>query len=224
MDKTISIEKALDHVKDGDSIMYGGFGPAGFPSALVEELAKRDLKDLTVIAEDMGGDSVHTSALFKDSKKVRNLLTSYPRRNEEIQRRYFENDFDFVEVMPMGTFVERIRCGGSGIAAFLTRAGLNTDTEIGKEKMTVDGKEYLLETALKANIALVYANKADKWGNLVINGRSKNFNVVMAMAADFVIAQAFDIVEVGDIDPDDVTIPAVLVDAVVKVEESVYGI
>ena len=223
INKIMTIEKAIDLIKDGDNVMYGGFGSGGFPGALVGELAKRDIKNIGIVSEDMGGSSEPAEALFEKTEMVRRLYTSYPRRNANVQKRYFAGDFDHVEIMPMGTFAERIRCGGAGIAAFLTRAGMGTHVQDGKEIMNVEGKDYMLETALHGNVALIYANRGDRLGNLQIDGWSKNFNVAMATACDTVIAQVFEIVEPGEIAPDDVTIPSVLVDAVVLTEESGYG-
>lgn len=214
-DKQKSISEAIGVVKDGDTIMIGGFLHCGNPQHLVKALIQTDAKNLTTISSDTGTMETTNYELFK-SGKVKRLYASYIGGNP-MAGQFLNNGEAEVKLFPQGTLAEKIRAGGAGLGGFLTPVGLGTIVEEGKEKITIDGTEYLLELPLKANVALIKADKADKTGNLFISGSARNFNVVMASAADYVIAEVSEIVETGEIDPNHVTIPGIFVDALVKI-------
>ena len=215
MEKLKKIDEAVKVIKDGDSIMIGGFLQCGHPQFLVHALTESDVKDLTVISNDTGTTETTSYELMK-SGKVKKILASYIGANSEVERLLKTGEAE-VQLYPQGTLVEKIRAGGAGLGGFLTSVGIGTVVEEGKQKMTIDGIEYLLELPLKADIALIKADKADKAGNLFISGSARNFNVAMATAANYVIAEVSEVVEIGEINPDHVTIPGIFVDAVVKV-------
>lgn len=217
MNKKTTAKEAMKRVKDGDIIMIGGFLMGGNPDYLVSELNKTEAKELTIISNDTGTVDSHSYELIK-SGRIKKVYASYIGSNPETGKLLMTKEAE-VELVPQGTLAERIRAGGAGLGGFLTPVGLGTIVEEGKRKVEVDGKEYLLELPLKANIALVKANYADEIGNLVIKGSSKNFNVVMASAADYVIAEVSEIVKTGAIDPEHVTVPSIYVDAIVRVGE-----
>jgi acetate CoA/acetoacetate CoA-transferase alpha subunit len=217
MNKITTAHEAMKKVKSGDVIMIGGFLVGGNPGNLVKALNESEVKDLTLISSDSGTTEMTRYELCK-SGKVKKVYASYIGANPESGRMYISGDAEVV-LVPQGTLVERIRAAGAGLGGVLTPTGVGTIVEEGKQKITVEGKEYLLETALKANVALIKANIADELGNLVIKGSSKNFNLVMATAADYVIAEVKKIVKTGEIDPDHVNVPGIFVDAIVEVQE-----
>ncbi len=213
--KIKNIDSVLTSVKDGDIIMIGGFLHCGHPDHLVKTLSECSVKNLTVISNDSGTTEISSNDLIR-SGKVSRIIASYIGANPETGRLMYSGEAD-VQLCPQGTLAERIRAGGVGLGGVLTEVGLGTVVEKGKEKITVDGKEYLLEKPLKANVALVKADRADKAGNLYISGTAKNFNTLMPMAAEYVVAEVAEIVEVGDIDPNHVTVPGIFIDAIVKI-------
>ena len=176
-------------------------------------LTKADVKDITLIANDTAfvGSGVGPLVVNKKCKKV---ITSHIGTNPETGRQMIAGELD-VELVPQGTLAERVRAGGSGLGGILTPTGVGTVVEEGKEKITVDGREYLLEKPLRADVALLKAYKADKAGNLVYHRSARNFNPIMAMAADTVIVEVEHIVEVGEIDPDEVMTPGILIDKII---------
>lgn len=213
--KLKQIAEALKVVKDGDTIMIGGFLQCGQPEHLVRELVATEVKKLTTISSDTGSMVTANHELFK-SGKVKKLMASYIGGNP-MAGQFMHTGEAEVKLFPQGTLAEKIRAGGAGLGGFLTPVGLGTIVEEGKEKITVEGKEFILELPLRANVALVKADKADKAGNLFISGAARNFNVMMATAADHVIAEVSEIVEVGEIDPNHVTVPGIFVDTLVKI-------
>ena len=220
MNKVIGKLEAVKKVQDGMSLMVGGFNTSGDPNELVEALrTKTDVKDLTLINIDAGVEGSPLTTMLAE-RRFRKVIGSFFGANKEIQKQADGGLVDY-ELVPQGTFAERIRCGGAGLGGVLTPTGVGTVVEEGKQKITVDGKEYLLEKALRADVALIRAEIADESGNLVMVGNAKNTNTVMAMAADYVIAQANKIVKVGEIDPQDVTVASIFVDAVVWAGEEV---
>lgn len=216
MNKLTTAREAMKKVKDGDMIMIGGFLLGGHPIHLVNALNETTPGNLTIVSNDTGTAETPTYELVK-SGRVKKIYASYIGANPETGRLLMTKEAE-VELVPQGTLAERIRCGGAGIGGFLTPVGIGTIVEEGKQKVTVEGREYLLELPLKANVALIRANVADEIGNLVIRGSSKNFNTVMATAADYVIAEVDEVVPVGTIDPNHVTVAGIFVDAVVKTQ------
>ena len=211
--KILSAAEAVAHVRDGDHIMVGGFLKGGTPDKTVRELIRQGQKDLTLTSNDTGRSDCAVFDLVA-AGRVTAINASYIGANPETGRLLMEHP-DKVVLYPQGTLAEKIRCGGFGLGGVLTPVGVGTVVEAGKRKIEVDGREYLLETALRANVAFVRAHVADESGNLFIKGTSKNFNVVMAAAADYVIAEVDEIVPVGGLDPETVTIPGALIDALV---------
>lgn len=218
MNKLTTAKEAIRRVKDGDTVMIGGFLQGGCPETLVKALVEESTaKDLTIISNDTGRDTMQTIRLQQQGR-VKHIKASWIGANSETGRMLIE-DPDSVELCPQGTLAERIRCGGTGIAGFLTPTGVGTVVEKSKQKLTLNGREYLLETALHADVALVHATIADESGNCFMRGSTKNFNALMPAAADYVIVAAERIVPVGELDAELVTVPGILVDAIVKVGE-----
>src|SRR5215475_6740844 len=211
--KTISLEKAVSMIPDGASLMIGGFMGVGTPERIVDELVRQRKRDLTVIANDTAMPGVGIGKLVT-AKLVRKAIVSHIGTNPETQRLMIAGEMA-VDLVPQGTLVERIRAGGCGLGGILTPTGVGTAVEEGKQKVAVAGKDYLLETALRAAFALVNAFLSDYLGNLYYALTARNFNPVMALAADTVIVAADNIVPVGVIAPDHVVTPAPLVDYLV---------
>ncbi len=217
MDKRTTAAQAVSHIQDGCQLMIGGFLQGGSPETLIAALLQTKAKNLRIISNDTGTAQTLTFQLMRQGR-VSHVAASYIGANPETIRMRLE-DPQSVELNPQGTLAERIRAGGAGIPAFLTPTGVGTIVEEGKQKIELDGREYLLETALRADVALVHAAVADTYGNCFMRGSSKNFNTIMATAAEYCIVEAEKIVEVGELDPELVTVSGIFVDAVVKVEE-----
>lgn len=213
MNKLISIEKAMAHVKDGSVIMVGGFMANGSPEQLIDYLCAKGIKNLTLICNDTGLPEKGVGKMVM-KKQFSKIVASHVGLNKETGRQMGAGETDVV-LVPQGTLVESIRCAGYGLGGFLTPTGLGTLVEEGKQKITVDGKEYLLEKPIKADVALLFASKADKAGNLIYKGSMNNFNNVMAAAADITIVEADEVVEIGELDPNQVITPGVFVDYIV---------
>ncbi|MBT2699604.1 acetate CoA-transferase subunit alpha [Bacillus sp. ISL-40] len=212
MNKIISIEEISSILTDGMTIMAGGFMGVGTPQELVTALLEADVKDLTLIANDTAFIETGVGPLIVN-KRVKKVIASHIGTNPETGKQMIEGELD-VELVPQGTLAERVRAGGSGLGGVLTPTGVGTVVEEGKEKIIVDGREYLLEKPLRAEVAILKAFKADKAGNLIYHRSARNFNPLMALAADLVIVQVEQIVEVGEIDPDEVMTPGILVDKI----------
>jgi len=208
--KTISLESAVAMIPDGASVMIGGFMGVGTPECLMDELARQGKRDLTVIANDSATPGCGIGKLI-DAGVVRKLVASHIGMNPQTQKKMIEGEVA-VELVPQGTLIERIRAAGHGLGGVLTPTGVGTTVEEGKTRFDVNGRGYLLETALAADFALVQAMMSDYQGNLVYALTARNFNPVIAMAAKTVIANVEHIVPVGVIAPDHVVTPAVLVD------------
>lgn len=213
MDKVVSIDEAIDHIEDGMTIMVGGFLSCGTPHKLVDKLVEKGVKDLTLISNDSGFVDSGVGKLVVN-KQVKKLIASHVGTNKETGNQMNSGEMEVV-LIPQGTLVEQIRAGGAGLGGFLTPIGLGTVVEEGKEKIEVDGKEYLLELPLKADIALIVGHKVDKSGNVIYRGATRNFNTLMATAADMVIVEAENLVEVGEIDQNDVITPGLFIDYIV---------
>ena len=214
--KTVPLKDAVGMIPNGAKLMIGGFMGCGTPEPLMDELVRQGKRDLTVIANDTVTPGVGVGKLIR-AKLVRKLIASHIGLNPETQHQMIERELE-VDLVPQGTLIERIRAGGAGLGGVLTPTGVGTVVEEGKQKVSVDGRDYLLETALRADYALVGAFVCDYLGNLTYVLTARNFNPVMATAADTVIVHADHIVPVGMIDPDRVATPAPLVDYVVTKE------
>jgi acetate CoA/acetoacetate CoA-transferase alpha subunit len=211
--KTVSVQDAVAMIPDGASLMIGGFMAVGTPERLMDELVRQDKRNLTVIANDTAKPGLGIGKLV-DAGLVSRTIASHIGLNPETQRQMIAGKM-VVDLVPQGTFVERVRAGGCGLGGVLTPTGVGTLVEEGKQKIEVDGKSYLLETALHADFALIHAFLADYSGNLSYVLTARNFNPVMAMAASTTIVTVDHIVPVGLIAPDHVVTPAPLVDFLV---------
>jgi acetate CoA/acetoacetate CoA-transferase alpha subunit len=211
--KTMSLEQAVELIPDGASVMVGGFMGVGTPECLMDELVRQGRRGLTVIGNDTARPGRGIGKLITNGVASR-AIVSHIGLNPETQKKMISGEME-VELVPQGTLIERIRAGGFGLGGVLTPTGVGTTVEEGKRKIELDGAEYLLETALTADFALVEAFLSDYYGNLTYALTGRNFNPVIAMAARTVIVDAAHIVPVGMITPDHVVTPAVLVDYVV---------
>ena len=208
--KTISLQGAVDLIPNGASVMIGGFMAVGTPEPLIDEIVRQGKRELTVIGNDTAFPDVGIGKLVS-AKLVRRVIASHIGLNPETQRQMIAGDLE-VELVPQGTLAERIRAGGFGLGGILTPTGVGTVVETDKRKMTIEGRDYLIETALRADFALIHAFVADYLGNLSYALTARNFNPLMAMAADTVLVQAENIVPVGVVPPDHVVTPAPVVD------------
>lgn len=213
MSKIISTKEAVMHIKDGMTIMVGGFMGVGTPEFIIDELVKKGVKNLTLIANDTAFTNRGVGKLIVN-KQVKKVITSHIGLNPETGRQMNNKELE-VDLVPQGTLAEQIRCAGAGIGGFLTDTGLGTIVEEGKQKMQIGGREYLLELPLRADVALIGVSVIDKQGNAYYNASTRNFNPLIATAADVVIAGAEKIVEIGEINPNHVMTPGIFVDYIV---------
>ncbi|KRV76339.1 CoA transferase subunit A [Pseudomonas citronellolis] len=200
-------------VADGQTIAVGGFGLYGIPEALLDALRNSGVRGLTCIANDAGGDGFGLSALL-DICQVRRIIASWVGENRELERRYLAGELE-LEFTPQGTLAEKLRAGGAGIPAFFTRSGVGTLVAKGKELREFDGQTYVMERSLRADLALVKAWKADRAGNLVFRKAARNFNPLVASAGRITVAEVEQIVENGELDPDQVHTPGIFVQRLV---------
>jgi acetate CoA/acetoacetate CoA-transferase alpha subunit len=207
---TIAVDQAVELIPHGASLMIGGFMGVGTPERVVDEIVRQGKRELTVIANDTASPGVGIGKLV-DAKALRKVIASHIGLNPETQKQMIAGELT-VELVPQGTLIERIRAGGYGLGGVLTPTGVGTIVEEGKQRIDVDGKPYLVETALRADFALVHAFLADYLGNLSYALTARNFNPVIAMACDTVITDADHIVPIGVISPDHVVTPAPIVD------------
>ena len=214
MSKFISIEEDVSKVKDGMTIMVGGFLANGTPNKIVDALAKSGVKNLTLICNDTAYPDKGVGQLIAN-KQVKKLFVSHIGTNPHTSEQMNSGELE-IEFCPQGSLAERVRAGGCGLGGILTQTGMGTIVAEGKQIVNVDGKDYLLEKPLRADIALVGASLGDKAGNLVYRGTSQNFNPLMASAADLVIAEVNELVEVGEIAAENVKTPSIMVDFIVK--------
>jgi len=216
MNKVISIDQAIDKLHDGASIMIGGFLGIGSPLKCIDAILKKGVKDLTLIAvvSSYPGGKFDLAPLF-EQKRVKKFITSHTGTCPELQAVFRDGEIE-VEYYPMGTWAEKIRCGGAGLGAVLTPIGIGTMMEEGKQKLTIEGKEYLLEPPLKAEFGFIKGWKADKMGNIEYRGISMNCNPVMATATKYTVAEVNEIVEIGELDPIRVGTPGIFVNGVVQ--------
>ena len=202
-------EEAVERIPDGATIMMGGFGLCGIPETLIAALRARGTSGLTVISNNAGVDDFGIGVLLR-ARQVRKMIATYVGENKEFERQFLSKELE-VELVPQGTFAERIRAGGAGIAGFFTPTGYGTLVSEGKETRVIDGRPYVLESPLKADFAFVKAWRGDRSGNLVYRKTARNFNPVMATAAAVTIAEVEDLVEPGELDPDHVVTPGIFV-------------
>lgn len=208
--RTLSLDQSVAMIPDGASLMIGGFMAVGTPERIIDEIVRQNKRQLTVIANDTAMPGKGIGKLV-EAKLVRKAIVSHIGLNPEAQRQMMAGELE-VELVPQGTLIERIRAGGHGLGGILTRTGIGTLVEEGKQRIVVDGKDYLLEIALRADFALVQAFLADYLGNLSYTLTARNFNPLIAMAAGTVLASADNIVPVGVLAPDHVVTPAPIVD------------
>ena len=214
-----SAEDALAGVlKDGMTIMSGGFGLCGIPETLIEALRKSGVKDLTVVSNNAGVDGIGLGLLL-ETRQIKKMISSYVGENKIFAAQYLAGELE-LEFNPQGTLAERIRAGGAGIPAFFTRTGVGTIVAEGKEIRDFDGEAFVMETALTADVALVHAWKGDTEGNLVYRKTARNFNPNMATAAKLTIAEVERLVEPGELDPDAIATPGVYVQRIVAVPDA----
>jgi 3-oxoacid CoA-transferase subunit A len=202
-----------DLVADGQTLAVGGFGLCGIPEALIEALRDSGVRDLTVISNNAGVDGFGLGLLLA-TRQIRRMISSYVGENKEFERQYLAGELE-LEFNPQGTLAERLRAGGAGIPAFFTRTGYGTIVAEGKETREFDGHQYVMETALRADVALVKAWKADRVGNLLFRKTARNFNPACAMAGRVCVAEVEELVEVGEIEPDAVHLPGIYVHRIV---------
>ena len=208
---------AVARIPDGATIMMGGFGLCGIPENLIAALHARGTRDLTVISNNAGVDEFGIGILLR-ARQVRKMISTYVGENKEFERQFLTGELD-VELVPQGTFAERIRAGGAGIGGFFTPTGYGTLVAEGKETRTIDGTAYVLEKPLRADFAFVKAWIGDRTGNLVYRRTARNFNPVMATAAAVTIAEVERLVEPGEIDPDHVVTPGIFVKHILRGEK-----
>lgn len=217
MNKVKQIDEVMEYIKDGMTIMIGGFMAVGTPEFFIDEMVKSGVKDLTIIANDTGYPDKGIGKLIMN-KQVKKVITSHIGLNPETGRQ-MNNKEIVVHLVPQGTLAEQIRCGGAGIGGFLTETGVGTIVEEGKQKIKILNKEYLLELPLRADIALIRGSIVDKQGNIFYNGATRNFNPLMAAAADLVLVGAEEIVDIGELDSNHVMTPGIFVDYIVGGEK-----
>ncbi len=215
MDKVTSGAKAaLEGIADGATILSGGFGLCGNPMDCIQELANRGVSNLTIVSNNCGTTKDGLGILLANGQ-VKKMISSYVGENKVFEELFLSGKLE-VELNPQGTLAERIRAGGAGIPAFFTPTGYGTKVAEGKETRTINGKNCVLEHSLRGDYAIVKAWKADRWGNLVFRKTARNFNPLMATAAKITIVEAEEIVEVGQLDPDQIHTPSIYVDKVFK--------
>ena len=215
MNKVIANAQAAlaDIVSNNQSIAVGGFGLCGIPEKLIDALKETGVTGLTCISNNAGTDGVGLGKLLQ-TKQIKKMISSYVGENKEFERQFLSGELD-VELTPQGTLAEKLRSGGAGIPAFYTPTGVGTLIAEGKEVRQFNGKDYILEPTLTADVALIKAYKADKAGNLVFRKTARNFNPECAMAGKITIAEVEHIVEIGEIDPDDIHLPGIYINRII---------
>lgn len=210
-------DEAVAEIKDGMTLMVGGFGLVGIPENLIIALRDKGAKDLTVISNNCGVDDWGLGLLLRE-KQIKKMISSYVGENKEFERQFLSGELE-VDLVPQGSLAEKIRAGGAGIPAFYTPSGVGTPIAEGREVREFDGKDYLLEEGLTADFSLVRAWKADTHGNLVFRKTARNFNPMMAAAGKVTIAEVEEIVEVGELDPDEIHTPGIYVQGLIQGEQ-----
>lgn len=210
---TNAAEALAGRLRDGMTIMSGGFGLCGIPDSLIEAIQASGVKDLTIISNNAGIDGVGLGLLL-ETRQVRKMISSYVGENRLFAQQYLGGDIE-IEFNPQGTLAERIRAGGAGIPAFFTRTGVGTLVAEGKETRQFEGQTYVMERSLHADLAIVHAFRGDEEGNLLYRYTARNFNPMMATAADFVVAEVEHLAETGRLDPDAIHTPGIYIDRLV---------
>jgi 3-oxoadipate CoA-transferase alpha subunit len=218
IDKQVSeIPAALEGIRDGSTVLCGGFGAVRAPDELIDALLEQGARDLVVVSNNAGVGTRGLAALI-DNNRVRKIICSYPRSDDPraFDKAYKEGRIE-LELVPQGTMSERMRAAAAGLGGFYVRVSVGTKLAAGKEVREIDGRTYVFEKPLKGDVALIRANRADRWGNLTYRKSARNFNPVMAMAADLTVAQVKTVVALGEIDPEGVHTPGIFVDRIVVV-------
>ncbi|MBV7276406.1 3-oxoacid CoA-transferase subunit A [Clostridium sp. PL3] len=213
MNKVITLDEAVSKIKDGMTIMVGGFLGNGSPHKLIEALVENGVSNLTLICNDTAFTDYGVGKMVVNNQFKR-IITSHVGTNRETGRQLNERITE-VELVPQGTLAEQIRAGGAGLGGILTPTGIGTIVEEGKDKIVIDNKEYLIEKPLRADVAIIAGSKVDEFGNVYYEGSTRNFNSIMATAADIVIVEAEEVVEVGMIKREDVVTPGIFIDFIV---------
>ena len=216
--KLMSIEDAASFFRDGMTIMVGGFMGIGTPPRLVEALLESGVRDLTLIANDTAFIDTGTGPLIVNGR-FRKVIASHIGTNPETGRRMISGEMEVV-LVPQGTLIEQIRCGGAGLGGFLTPTGVGTVVEEGKQTLTLDGKTWLLERPLRADLALIRAHRCDALGNLTYQLSARNFNPLIALAADITLVEPDELVDTGELQPDHIVTPGAVIDHIIIPQES----
>ena len=213
-----SIEAALAGVKDGSTVMIGGFGTAGIPNELIDGLIAQGAKDLVIVNNNAGNADAGLAALLK-AGRVRKIICSFPRQADSyvFDELYRSGKLE-LELVPQGNLAERIRAAGAGVGAFFSPTGYGTELAKGKETREINGKHYVLEMPIYGDVALIRAEKGDRWGNLVYRKAARNFGPVMATAARLTVATVHEVVELGALDPEAVVTPGIFVSKIVRID------
>jgi len=213
-----SIEAALAGVKDGSTVMIGGFGTAGIPNELIDGLIAQGAKDLVIVNNNAGNADTGLAALLK-AGRVRKIICSFPRQADSyvFDELYRSGKLE-LELVPQGNLAERIRAAGAGVGAFFSPTGYGTELAKGKETREINGKHYVLEMPIHGDVALIRAEKGDRWGNLVYRKAARNFGPVMATAARLTVATVHEVVELGALDPESVVTPGIFVSKIVRID------
>jgi acetate CoA/acetoacetate CoA-transferase alpha subunit len=211
--KVVRMDEAMSVIHDGISLMVGGFMAVGSPLRIIDAIIKKGVKDLTLISNDTGRTGLGCSKLIA-ARVVKKLLATHIGLNPETGKQMVAGELD-VQLIPQGTMAEQIRAGGYGLGGFLTPTGIGTDSAAGKQVITLDGRDYLLELPIRADVAILRGSIVDTFGNIFYKKTTRNFNPLLAMAADKVIVEAEKIVEVGELDPDHVMTSGIFIDYVV---------
>ena len=212
--KVANAEEAIHDIQDGDTLMMGGFGLCGIPEKCIAALVRKGIKNLTCISNNAGVDDFGIGLMLQQ-KQVKKMVSSYVGENAEFERQLLSGELD-VELIPQGTLAFRCMAAGYGMPAIYTPAGIGTEVAIGKEVRNFNGKDYLLEKAFEANFSIVKAWKGDTAGNLIFKATSRNFNTVMAMAGKITIAEVEELVEPGELDPNQIHVPGIYVHRIFK--------
>ena len=215
MDKRIaSADAAIEKIPDGATILMGGFGLCGIPENLIDAVRRKGTKDLTIVSNNAGVDGFGIGLLLQN-RQVKKMISTYVGENKLFEQQVVSGELQ-LELNPQGTLAERLRAGGAGIPAFYTPTGYGTMVAEGKETREFDGRQFVLERAIRGNFAFIKAWKGDRWGNLVFRKTARNFNPMMATAADYVIAEVEELVDLGQLPPDQVHTPGIFVDAILQ--------
>lgn len=216
MNKVTTVDRVMNYFRDGMTLMAGGFGGVGNPPTIIDRILKAGIKEVTLICNDTAFPDVGIGRLITE-RRVKKVIASHIGSNPNAGRQMTEGVLE-IEFSPQGTLAERVRAGGVGLGGILVDVGLNTIAEEGKEKVWVDGRPYLLEKPLTAEVSIIYAKKADPYGNLTYDTSARNFSPLAAMAGNVTIAEAEEIVNVGELDPEEIVTPGVFVDWIVPSE------